>query len=78
MQGKAPTVTLFTHDQHGCGAELHAKRTTRDPFSLGAHPAAQCPEMAALMAFCGPGLYKGRPLPWQELPIRTHRFLSGS
>ena len=75
-QGEASTVSAFTRDQYGCGEELHAKRASRDPFSLGAHPAAHCPEMAALMAFCGPELYAERqPLPWQEPPIRTHKFI---
>lgn len=78
MQGEAATLGAFTHDLYGCGSELHAKRATRDPFSLGAHPAAYCPEMAALMAYCGPGLYKGRQsLPWQAESVRTHKLIFG-
>lgn len=76
MQGEAQTIAAFRHDLYGCGHELRAKRAGRDPWHLGPHPPDQCPEMAGLLRFCGPGVYKGRiPLPWEAAPLRQTKGL---
>ncbi len=68
-------MAAFRHDLYGCGRELNEKRAVRDPWHLGPHPGGQCPEMAGLLAHCGPGVYSGRkPLPWAaEQSLRQHK-----
>lgn len=63
--GEAATAALWGADPWGCGGELGAKRAARDPFGR-APPylrGPSCPELADLLAFCGPGPFRG-PLPW--------------
>jgi hypothetical protein len=60
---EASTIPQFAKDPYGCRPPLSTKRASRNPFGQ-AHPyAAQCPELADLLAYCGPDLYP-RPLPW--------------
>ncbi|GFR46772.1 hypothetical protein Agub_g8400 [Astrephomene gubernaculifera] len=64
-EGEARTVSSFAADPYGCGGELLAKRLHRDPFAVGPIHPSRCPEMRALLAYCGPDMFPGR-LPWQE------------
>ena len=51
---------------YGCGAALGGKRVSRDPFSRAYKVNVdECPAMAELMVFCGPGYFQQR-LPWDE------------
>ena len=48
------------------GAALGGKRVSRDPFSRAYKVNVdECPAMAELMVFCGPGYFQQR-LPWDE------------
>ena len=61
-------VVPFSTDPYGCGAPtLTAKRTERNPYLRSAPYPLSAPEMAGLLKWCGPSLYKGR-LPWD--PVR--------
>ncbi|PNG99958.1 hypothetical protein TSOC_014252 [Tetrabaena socialis] len=62
-EGEARTVSSFAADPYGCGGELLAKRLHRDPFAVGAIHPSRCPEMRALLAYCGPDMLSGH-LPW--------------
>ncbi|KXZ54397.1 hypothetical protein GPECTOR_5g53 [Gonium pectorale] len=62
-EGEERTVRSFTSDPYGCGGELLAKRLRRDPFAVGPIHPSRCPEMRALLSFCGPQLFEGK-LPW--------------
>jgi len=57
------TIPQFDADPYGCRPPLSVKRAVRNPWGQQHDYARQCPEMAALLAWCGPGLFPG-PLPW--------------
>ncbi|GLI62625.1 hypothetical protein VaNZ11_005289 [Volvox africanus] len=62
-EGEARTVSAFAADPYGCGGDLLAKKLRRDPFAVGPIHPSRCPEMRALLAYCGPDMYQ-RHLPW--------------
>jgi len=57
------TIPQFDTDPYGCRPPLSVKRAARNPWDEKHDYVRQCPEMAALLAWCGPGLFPG-PLPW--------------
>lgn len=63
--GEAATASAFELDPYGCHPPLSEKRASRDPFADGGYAGERCPEMAELLAWCGPGVYAG-PLPWDQ------------
>lgn len=65
LQGEALTSSAFRSDPYGCGADLAAKRASRDPFAVGGYQADRCPGMAGLLGYCGPEQYQGA-LPWDD------------
>ena len=55
----------FKADPYGCSGELGRKRRERDPFNVGQPYSRTNPELAPLLAHCGPELFDGN-LPWPK------------
>ena len=66
----------FKADPYGCSGELGRKRRERDPFNVGQPYSRTNPELAPLLAHCGPELFDGK-LPWPKATERVGDFPSG-
>ena len=65
--GEADAYDAFRTDPYGCARQeltLTAKRHVRDPFHRSVPYELACPDLKALLHWCGPGPYKGTTLPW--------------
>ena len=61
----------FATDPYGCGNDVNtAKRAARNPFVRQVPYGVTCPEIAALIDWCGPELFNGS-LPWAKGPGGT-------
>jgi hypothetical protein len=58
-------VAGFLKDPYGCSGSLQAKKGRRDPFAVGSIHPSRCPDMAALLGYCGNETFNG-PLPWDS------------
>jgi len=56
-------VVPFEKDPYGCRPPLSDKRDSRNPFNRVQSYPRGCPELGALMSYCGSGTFQG-PLPW--------------
>lgn len=57
-------VKLFSEDTYGClDPSLKSKRAERNPYSRTVPYRLSCPELEALLDWCGPGVFLGE-LPW--------------
>ena len=59
-------VVPFLSDPYGCASPgLTSKRKERNPYLRTAPYTLSAPEIAPLLAWCGPALYSGA-LPWKS------------
>lgn len=62
---KNNSLLPFKSDPYGCHSEiLQQKRKERNPFSRTAPYELTCPEMTAVLRYCGPELISKEKLPW--------------
>lgn len=68
-QGELENAALpFEEDPYGCHSPvLQEKRKARNPFSRTPPYELTCPEMKALLHYCGPKLFPKTQVPWKNL-----------
>ena len=68
-QGERENAALpFEHDPYGCHTPvLQEKRRERNPFARTPPYELSCPEMKALLHYCGPKPFPKWQLPWRNL-----------
>lgn len=68
-QGELQNAALpFEEDPYGCHSPvLQEKRKARNPFSRTPPYEITCPEMKALLHYCGPKLFPEAQVPWKHL-----------
>jgi hypothetical protein len=65
--GEADAVRDFERDVYGCtDVDIVAKKRKRNPFHRTPPYEKSCPELKELFAWCGPGLFDGSILPWNQ------------
>ena len=66
--GEGSVVAAYSADPYGCKHALADKRQLRNPFRRSIPYDEACPELHALVQWCGPGPFEGDRLPWQTSP----------
>jgi hypothetical protein len=65
--GELIAASQFRKDMYGCSnAALAKKRDSRNPFKRTIPYELACPELKALLKWCGPGLFDTETLPWSK------------
>eukprot|EP00605_Chrysophyceae_sp_TOSAG23-4_P001269 GSChrysophyteH1.ASY1.ANO1.1380.1 assembled CDS len=65
--GEESVVAAYSTDPYGCKHSLADKRQLRNPFRRSIPYEEACPELHALVQWCGPEPFDGQ-LPWQTSP----------